>query len=345
MRSRSGSVGEEGPDEKSSSAGSARARPAQAPRGAVRRPRTVTRWGQVGRRTAAARLEQGEQPVTNGEYGHGAPRSGAHVAGVSADVAGVRHDPGAAVSSALFPNAVPASRLRSASLLKPLLAWAAVSPTSAGEAAGARPGTAREAAGAGLGDAEQHALLWRAIALSDNSACDQLVAVRGLEMTLVQLAHLSDVTFEPGTTWGQVPVRARQVAAAYRELALCAETGDPVASAVISAMHDVPAAQRLGVDEVWATVIGCPPVQVGIKLGWDLAPDQQTLHTHAVVMDPRHTGVVLTAAQIPGQVAHRWRVLLDREGPEAVLTLHDEVAGDTLRWAARLAAAGSQRST
>jgi len=128
-------------------------------------------------------------------------------------------------------------------------------------------------------------------------------------------------------------------------------------------MCGVATAQRLGLDRTWAELTGQSVGEVGIKLGWDLSDDEPFARTHAVLLGPTRSVVVLTAVPrtsalldehvtservtaarepacltavpITTDFRSRWNALLASKGPTAVLALHDALSGRVLRDALR----------
>ena len=226
--------------------------------------------------------------------------------GRSAETKGVPTSP-VVTWSAFGPGNLDGTRpgvgLRCASVLKPLYAWVAPSSLEA--------------------DAE------RSVRYSDNAATDTVVsACGGVVGTLQRVAALTGLLVAPGQTWGRVVVDAPQVARLYRALAVA---DDPRSAQVRAWMRGVPDSQRLGLDRLWAQLTGQPVAQVGIKLGWDISEDEPFARTHAVLLGPTRSVVVMTAVPVTAHLRSRWNALLASEGPTAVLALHDDLSGPLLR--------------
>jgi len=201
----------------------------------------------------------------------------------------------------------PQVGLRCASVLKPLYAWAC--------------------------PAGFEAFAERAVRYSDNEATDALVgACGGVAGTVERVEVLAGQHLAPAQTWGRVVVNASQLAVLYRALAA---SDSPRAAQVRVWMRDVTADQRLGLDLAWAELTGQDVAEVGIKLGWDLSDDEPFARTHAVLLGPRRSAVILTAAPVTADFRSRWNALLASKGPTAVLALHDALSGPVLHDALR----------
>ncbi|HEX4813778.1 MAG TPA: hypothetical protein VFV66_13610 [Nonomuraea sp.] len=182
----------------------------------------------------------------------------------SVQAAGIRRGYGGpsartvAVSSGL-------TRLRCASLLKPLYAWVTA---------------------ARIPDADR----WRrhaepAVVVSSNADTLNLWLAVGPRVVLDDLRQRTGVAWTPPngdpSRFGSVEVAADEVATAYAALAQSAAAGDPVAATILEWMRQVSAEQAFGAREA----LGAP--EAGVKCGWYGAPDETCLRTHAVAVLPR----------------------------------------------------------
>ena len=214
------------------------------------------------------------------------------------------------------PDTCDTARLRCASLLKPLYAWAAAPPDLT--------------AGPWLG------LMRASVTLSDNDATDTLVGhAGGPPVLLAELTAGTGVSWEPAATWGRV-ITANEVATAYQALR---EDPTMAAQTVRAAMRAVQPAQRLGAGVQWSHLTGADPGDLAVKAGWDLSPGEPFARTHVVVMERNGGGaVVLTAVPVTDSERRQWLRDLGAGGPAAVLGLHERWAGTLIRDAlARLA--------
>ncbi|MFI7610751.1 hypothetical protein ACIBP6_05865 [Nonomuraea terrae] len=204
------------------------------------------------------------------------------------------------------------TRLRCASLLKPLYAW-----VSAARVPGAR---------------------WRdlaepAVVVSSNA--DTI----GLWLGVGPRVILDDLCERTGVRWGlpngdpsrfgSVEVTAAEVAAAYAVFAQAAAAGDPAACEVLGWMRQVSDSQAFGAREV----TGSP--ETAVKCGWYGAPDETTLRTHVMALPPR-TGARVTV--IVAMTALPYTGARDRETYRTNVTQglsvedeHEKVAGEVLR--------------
>ncbi|NUR93203.1 MAG: hypothetical protein HOY71_54785 [Nonomuraea sp.] len=184
--------------------------------------------------------------------------------GASAQAAGIRRGYGGPAARTV--SAVSGlTRLRCASLLKPLYAWVAAAhmPDAERWAAHAQP----------------------AVVISSNSDTLNLWLGVGPAVLLADLARRTGVSWEvPNgdlSRFGSVEVAATEVATAYAALAQAALAGDPVADSIMSWMREVTGPQTYGAREA----IGSPGA--GIKCGWYGGADETCLRTHAVAILPR----------------------------------------------------------
>lgn len=215
-------------------------------------------------------------------------------------------------------------RLRCASLLKPLYAWAAW---------GTGPYARDEARWAA--DAEP------AIRTSDNDATNRLWHGTGPSRLLAAIEERTGVRWatagaEPGW-FGGVEVTAAEVARAYGELFRAAGWGEPAASAITAWMRQVAPAQGLGLREPVAAATGAEMDGVAVKAGWFGGPDEIWMRTHAVLAATRRTGpqpetvVVAALTALPhtdDAAARAYREAIVTGGD--VLSMHRTAAGPTL---------------
>jgi hypothetical protein len=234
----------------------------------------------------------------------------------------------------LLPAGAPAARfvgggdderLRCASVLKPLVFWAA---------AGLPPYVAAPQ--------EWERLARDGVTVSANAptvkawqACSGWALLDFLEdRTGVRLA------LEPGgeRAFGRVLVSADEVARAYAGLAACL---DEPARRVRRWMLDVPDRQTFGVRPLVAGRLGVAPSQVAVKCGWFCDADEQRIRTHVVTITETGAGIVgtavLTALPVDEELRRAYAAAY-REGDE-VLALHEQHAGPTVRAATERAAA------
>lgn len=208
--------------------------------------------------------------------------------------------------------------LRCASLLKPLLFWAAGQhePFRRDPSAWAR-------------------LAESAVVLSANQPTTDLWDDVGEGFLLATLHQLTGVewTVEPGgvRSFGRVLVRAEEVTIAYATMAGAAVT-DPAAAQVFRWMEAVPARQTFGVRACAAAAQAEPESAVGIKCGWYCDTDEDHIRTHAVTISgrPEHCTVtcVLTALPIPA-AERKLYAEADARGEE--IAIHERHAGALLR--------------
>ena len=197
----------------------------------------------------------------------------------------------------------PQDRLRCGPLINPLLAWL----------------------GSGS-DQDRHDM----VAISDPAATHRVIeAAGGLSHALGVLAHRTGIAWHPADEPGHVRVTAAEMVRAYEALRL---NDSERATAVRRALADVPAARRLGCDTWWSTStarVGCCQVDPLVATGWSLSPDEPFLRTHVVVIHDSGVAAVLTAVpvRVPGRRA--WIRALN-DGPDAVATVHEDLAGRAL---------------
>jgi hypothetical protein len=200
---------------------------------------------------------------------------------------------------------------RSASILKPLLFWAAADRCE-----------------------HWHALAEQGIVVSDNDAMvmvwEQVGADVLLDVLAARLGHRWRT--EPGgvRSWGRVLVRAEEVAAGYAALTAAADGGDRAARDVLAWMRAVPPRQSFGLREVVAEALPADPATVGVKCGWFGYPDEGALRTHGVTVTGSLVTAVLTALPYPAAAHPAYLERYDSTGGE-VCDIHDELAGATVR--------------
>ncbi|MFI6296999.1 hypothetical protein ACIBEJ_35780 [Nonomuraea sp. NPDC050790] len=204
-------------------------------------------------------------------------------------------------------------RLRCASLLKPLYAWAAA---------------------AHVGDAER----WRrhaepAVVVSSNADTLNLWLSVGPRVILDTIARRTGVAWSPPNSdpsrFGSVEIAADEVATAYAVLAQAALAGEPVAAAILGWMREVGAGQTYGAREA----LGDPAAAV--KCGWYGAADETCLRTHAVGILP---GPGTRIAVVVALTAQPYTDEMEREIYQArvaeglaVEAEHEKVGGELLR--------------
>jgi hypothetical protein len=214
-----------------------------------------------------------------------------------------------------------AERLRSASVLKPLLFWAAWSlPPFDSDPEGWRR------------------LAKLAITVSDNAATVEAWRVCGGRRLLDELSARSGVAFAaaPGGTrsFGRVLINARAAARGYASLV---EGAPPVGRRLLAWMRAVPDRQTFGVRRAAADELGVRPGDVAVKCGWYCARDEQRIRTHAVTVSSLGDRILGTAVltALPLDEPSRRSYARRYRGGEGVLELHDSVAGPDLRAATR----------
>ena len=210
-------------------------------------------------------------------------------------------------------------RLRCASLLKPLLFWAA---------AHLRPFS---------GQTERWTELARdGVRVSANDPTTQVWELCGGPRLLGWLEERTRIRWsvEPGgeRSFGRVLVAASDVAQAYAALA---SADDECAARLVDWMRQVPADQTFGVRETWGDRLGLPEAQVAVKCGWFMDADEHRIRTHAAAIGQIPGGcvgtVVLSALPVDGATRATYATHY-RAGRE-VLTIHEALAGSTLRTA------------
>ncbi|UBU11201.1 hypothetical protein [Nonomuraea gerenzanensis] len=230
----------------------------------------------------------------------------------TAQAAGIRRGYGGPPARAVsFSSGM--TRLRCASLLKPLYAWVSA---------------------ARVADAER----WRrhaepAVVVSSNADTLNLWLAVGPRVILDDLRERTGVVWAlPNgdlSRFGSVEVTAAEVAAAYAALAQAALAGDPVAGSVLDWMGQVAEPQAFGAREA----LGWP--ESAVKCGWYGAPDETCLRTHAVAVQPRggtRVSVIVAMTALPYTVAHERDTYRERVGKGLpVEAEHEKVCGTLLR--------------
>ncbi|NJP98110.1 hypothetical protein HCN51_53295 [Nonomuraea sp. FMUSA5-5] len=205
------------------------------------------------------------------------------------------------------------TRLRCASLLKPLYAWVSAARI---------PDTDR----------------WRrhaepAVVISSNADTLNLWLAVGPRVILDDLRERTGVAWalpngDP-SRFGSVEVTADEVSAAYAVLAQAAVAGDPVAGAVLGWMGQVAEPQAFGAREA----LGWP--ESAVKCGWYGAPDETCLRTHAVAVQPRggtRVSVIVAMTALPYTDVRERDLYRERVGEgRSVEGEHEKVAGRVLR--------------
>jgi hypothetical protein len=218
-------------------------------------------------------------------------------------------------------------RLRCASLLKPLLFWAAAGLQPYATAPDEWERLARDAITVSANDPTAH--VWR--------AC-------GAEALLDAVAARTAVALplEAGgaRSFGRVLVTADDVARSYARLAVSAERA---AVLVRRWMLAVPDRQTFGVRPLLARRLRLPGSAVAVKSGWFCDTDEQRIRTHVVTMTATAAGVVGTVVltAIPAGAAVRRAYSGVYRTGEEVLGLHEQHAGAILRAASEQAAAAA----
>ncbi len=205
------------------------------------------------------------------------------------------------------------TRLRCASLLKPLYAWMSA---------------------AHIPDAER----WRrhaepAVVVSSNADTLNLWLSVGPRVILDDLRERTGVAWTPPngdqSRFGSVEVAAEEVATAYAVLAQAAAAGDPVAGTVLGWMGDVGDEQTFGARDALRSP------KAAVKCGWYGSPEETCLRTHAVAVLPRggtRVTVVVAMTALPYVDAHAREVYRDRIGKGLpVEEEHEKVSGALLR--------------
>ncbi|MBB6349775.1 hypothetical protein FHU36_006320 [Nonomuraea muscovyensis] len=184
--------------------------------------------------------------------------------GATAQAAGIgRGYSGPAARSVAVTSGL--ARLRCASLLKPLYAWAAADHV------------------ADAGRWRRHAE--PAVVVSSNTDTLALWLAVGPRLILDDLHRRTGVRWAPPngdpSRFGSVEVAADEVAAAYAVFAQAALAGDPVADEILGWMRQVGPEQAFGAREALAAP------DAGVKCGWYGGADEACLRTHAVAVLPR----------------------------------------------------------
>jgi hypothetical protein len=202
-----------------------------------------------------------------------------------------------------------AVRLRCASVLKPLLVWAAGAD--------------------GDGDDGE-----RAVRHSDNAATNRIWHGVTPPRILDRLAATTGVRWRlPGTdpTWfGGIEVSATEVVTAYGALARAA-VGDPAAARVLDWMRGVAPEQAFGVPGAVAAALGVAPSDVAVKAGWFGHADETALRTHVVAVAERDGEITVVAALSALPHPERDRYRRDLVGGRPIVDEHERLAGPLLR--------------
>jgi len=222
--------------------------------------------------------------------------------------------------------------LRCASVLKPLLMWAASTMA---------PFDNDPTLWAGLAEP--------AVTLSENDPTVAVWTACGSGTLLGAVAELTGITWQlrPGsTTFGGVLIRADQVALAYGSMVAAADT-DPVASRLLGWMRAVPDVQTFGTRTAAAGALGVDASQVGVKCGWFCDSDETVMRTHAATVTATpggvtHVSAVLTAIGVAEPARLAYTAAYD--GGREVLGMHQRVAGRRLTDATRAALTSCHRS-
>jgi hypothetical protein len=208
------------------------------------------------------------------------------------------------------------TRLRCASLLKPLLVWAAT-----------HDGPYADDPQRWAADAEP------AVTVSDNAATNRIWHGTGPARLLDGIAAATGVRWTPpgaDPTWfGGIEVSAAEVVTAYSGLARAA-TGDPAAARVLGWMRDVPPHQAFGARDAVAAALGGEAGTVAVKAGWFGHLDETAVRTHIVTIAERdgETVVVAALSALPHPDRDRYRRgLVTGE----VVDEHERLAGPLLR--------------
>ncbi|NUW42642.1 hypothetical protein [Nonomuraea rhodomycinica] len=232
--------------------------------------------------------------------------------GAGAQAAGIRRGYGGPPPRSLALTSGP-DRLRCASLLKPLYAWATAEL---------------------VGDHER----WRrhaepAVVVSSNADTLALWLSAGPRAVLDGIHRRTGVRWAPPngdpSRFGSVEVSAAEVAAAYVELAQAALAGEPVAGAILEWMRLVGGDQTFGAREALAAP------EAAVKCGWYGGMDETFLRTHAVgVLTPEANRVVV----VVGMTAQPYTDELERDIYQArvaeglpVEAEHEKAGGALLR--------------
>jgi hypothetical protein len=231
--------------------------------------------------------------------------------GASAQVAGEVFDSPQYGGAPLRAVAVRrgAARLRCASVLEPLIVWAA--------------------GGGRTADGEQ------AIRYSDNAATNRIWHAGPPLRILDRLAASTGVRWRPAGadpgSFGGVEVSATELVTAYGALAR-ASAGEPAAARILGWMGDVAPEQAFGVPDAVADTLGVPARSVAVKAGWIGHPDETVLRTHIVAVAERdgETVVVAALSALP-YPADRDRYQENLRAGRTVVDVHEALAGPLLR--------------
>jgi hypothetical protein len=210
-------------------------------------------------------------------------------------------------------------RLRCASVLKPLLCWAAATLPAYRD-----------------NFAQWAALAEPAVRISANEPTVSLWERCGADGLLRALATRTgrDWPLEPGgaRSFGRVLIRADDVAWGYGALAAAAAAGDIVARRLLDWMRSVPDGQTFGARSAVATAAAVPPATIAVKSGWFCDADETALRTHTVTVlsapTPSLVTAVLTAVR-PDPV-DRARYAEAYAAGEDVIGMHQRYAGDLI---------------
>ncbi|MEV0383078.1 hypothetical protein [Nonomuraea sp. NPDC050643] len=184
--------------------------------------------------------------------------------GASVQAAGIRRGYGGPPARTVSVRA-GLTRLRCASLLKPLYAWVSA---------------------ARIPDSDR----WRrhaepAVVISSNADTLNLWLAVGPRVILDDLRERTGVSWSvpngDPSRFGSVEVSAEEVADAYAVLAQAALSGDAVARTVLAWMEAVGDGQAFGAREATRSP------GAAVKCGWYGAPDEICLRTHAVAVLPQ----------------------------------------------------------
>jgi hypothetical protein len=229
-----------------------------------------------------------------------------------------------AESTALFTMDDAVERLRCASVLKPLVFWAA---------AGLPPYVGAPA--------DWERLARDGVTVSANDSTVEVWQTCGGEPLLDALADRTGLRLplESGgeRAFGRVLITADDLARGYARLAA---SGDAAAGRVRRWMLDVPDRQTFGVRPLVARRLGVPASHVAVKSGWFCDSDEQRIRTHVVTMTETRAGIVGTAVltALPADQALRRAYTATYRHGEEVLELHEQHAGSTVRAATEQAA-------
>jgi hypothetical protein len=208
-------------------------------------------------------------------------------------------------------------RLRCASVLKPLVFWAAdrLEPLRSDPARWER--LARDA-----------------VVVSANAPTVEAWESCGGARLLDALAERVGVGFELEAggerSFGRVLVDAADVARGYASLAASAQAS---AGRLLGWMRAVPERQTFGVRPIVARRLGVPQSAVAVKCGWFCDSDEQRIRTHVVTVTHTPAGavgtVVLTALAF-GEADRQAYAAAYSDGDE-VLGWHERCAGEIVR--------------